>query len=66
MPPTHHHMTAEADNGEEVLFACSVESCGRRFVLRRSGGLTIIDSGDPFATHSGSVGGLGMDSSIDA
>jgi hypothetical protein len=52
-----HHLTIEADDGADVLLACSVESCGRRVVVRRSGGLVVLQQGDFFAFHrSGSDG----------
>ena len=55
---TQHGMTLEVDNGAELLFACRHEDCGRRLVLRRSGGLTILDQGDFFALHRGGTPGL--------
>jgi hypothetical protein len=55
---TEHRMTIEADNGDELLLSCPEESCGRRLVLKRSGGMVVLDRGDFFATHSG--GGLGL------
>jgi hypothetical protein len=43
-----------------LLFEC-VEGCGRRLVVDRvSGGLTIIDRGDPLATHRGSHSDLSL------
>jgi hypothetical protein len=53
-----HRLTMEADNGHEVLFACSVESCGRRLVVKRSGGLVVLQRGDFFAHHAGGTPGL--------
>ncbi|HEX6578814.1 MAG TPA: hypothetical protein VF082_10630 [Jiangellaceae bacterium] len=53
-----HRLTMEADNGHEVLFACSVESCGRRLVVKRSGDLVVLDRGDFFAHHAGGTPGL--------
>ena len=53
-----HGMTLEVDNGAELLFACPHEGCGRRLVLRRSGGLTVLDPGDFFALHRGGTPGL--------
>ena len=66
MPQQRHRLTAEADNGREILFVCDDDSCGRRLVLKRSGEYVVIDAGDPFALHSGSVGSIGHDASIDA
>ena len=50
-------MTADADNGDELLFTCD-QGCGRRVVISRSGGFTVIDRGDVDALHSGSAGPL--------
>lgn len=50
-------MTADADNGDELLFTCD-DGCGRRIVIARSGGFTVIDRGDVDALHSGSSGPL--------
>jgi hypothetical protein len=55
---THHRMTLEAGNGEEFLFVCHHDGCGRRLVLQRSGGLVVLDRGDFFALHSGGTSGL--------
>ena len=52
-----HDLLVEADNGIEVVFVCIEEACGRKVVLnRRRGDYTVIDQGDFFATHAGSVG----------
>jgi hypothetical protein len=48
-----HHLTIEADDGADVLLTCSVESCGRRVVVRRAGGLIVLQQGDFFALHRG-------------
>jgi hypothetical protein len=53
-----HHLTIEADDGEDVLFVCSVEGCGRRVVVRRSGGLIVLQQGDFFAFHRGGSDGI--------
>ncbi|WP_328997731.1 hypothetical protein OHA18_25090 [Kribbella sp. NBC_00709] len=53
---TQHKMVIEADNGAEVLFVCPHDSCGRRLVLKRSGGLVVLDRGDFFALHFGGQG----------
>lgn len=59
MNPTHH-MHVEADNGHEQLFVCPEPGCGRRLVLKRSGGLVVLDRGDFWALHSGGTSGLRM------
>ncbi len=53
-----HRLTIEADNGEDVLLVCSIESCGRRLVVKRSGGLVVLERGDFFARHVGGNDGL--------
>ncbi len=53
-----HHLTIEADDGTDVLFACPVEGCGRRVVARRSGELIVLDKGDFYALHVGGTSGL--------
>ncbi|MGH8839283.1 MAG: hypothetical protein ACRDVO_08505 [Jiangellaceae bacterium] len=53
-----HRLTMEADNGDDVLFTCSIESCGRRLVVKRSGGLVVLERGDFFARHVGGNDGL--------
>ncbi|MDT4979996.1 MAG: hypothetical protein QOG07_1875 [Pseudonocardiales bacterium] len=43
-----------------LVFAC-VDGCSRRMVVeRRTGVLTIIDRGDPYAQHRGSHSDLSM------
>ena len=49
-----HLMTIEADNGDEVLGVCP--DCERRVVLKRSGGLVVLDRGDFYAAHHMSRG----------
>ena len=61
---TSHQLTIEADNGDEVLFVCSTESCGKRLVVKRSGGLVVLDHGDFFAAHSGGSPGINMTVSV--
>ena len=59
-----HPLTMEADNGGEVLFACSVESCGRRLVVKRAGGLVVLERGDFFAHHAGGTPGLDISAAL--
>ncbi|MEV5963650.1 hypothetical protein AB0L70_17920 [Kribbella sp. NPDC051952] len=59
-----HRMVLEADNGMELLFVCPHDGCGRRLMLKRSGGLTVIDRGDFFALHYGGTEGLEISSGI--
>ncbi len=53
-----HQMQVEAQNGAEILFVCPEQACGRRFVLRRGGGLVVIDRGDLEARHVGGTGAI--------
>ena len=55
-----HRMTLDARSDEELLFVCPHEGCGRRLVLKRSGGLVVLDQGDFFALHYGGTEGLGI------
>lgn len=59
-----HHLTIEADDGLDVLFACPVEGCRRRVVVRRSGELIVLDKGDFFALHVGGTSGLDISSAV--
>jgi hypothetical protein len=59
-----HHFTAEADNGDEVVFVCPEAGCGRRLVLKRSGGLVVLDQGDFFARHIGGSDGMRVGADI--
>jgi hypothetical protein len=59
-----HRMLIEAQNDAEILFVCPEDGCGRRLVLKRSGGLTVIDQGDFFALHSGGTEGLELQTSL--
>jgi len=53
-----HLMAVEADNGDEVLVACS--ECGRRVILKRCGGLVVLNRGDFYAGHSVSRGPIAV------
>lgn len=55
---TRHRMVVDADNGDEVLFTCPEPDCGRRLIVKRSGGLVVLDRGDFFAMHDGGTEGL--------
>ena len=59
-----HHLTVEADDGLDVLFACPIEGCGRRVVVRRSGDLIVLDKGDFHALHVGGSSGLEISSVV--
>lgn len=53
-----HRLDTEADNGDEVVLICPEEACRRRLVVKRSGGLVVLDRGDFFARHIGGTSGL--------
>lgn len=59
-----HRLTVEADDGADVLLVCPVESCGRRVVVRRSGGLVVLEQGDFYAFHVGGTSGLEIATSV--
>jgi ABC-type iron transport system FetAB ATPase subunit len=58
-----HRMTLEADDGDGVLLVC-VSGCGRRLVVKRSGGLVVLDRGDFFALHTGGSEGLQISATL--
>ncbi len=54
-----HTMVNEASNGEETVYVCPVEGCGRRLVVNwRRPALTVLDQGDFWARHVGSSDGF--------
>ena len=58
MDITHRLEVTSSSSG--LLYECA-DGCGRRLVVdRSSGALTVIDKGDQFALHSGSLGGVGL------
>jgi hypothetical protein len=61
---TMHRMFVEARNDAEILFVCPELGCHRKLVLKRSGGLTVIDQGDFFALHSGGTEGLELSTEV--
>jgi hypothetical protein len=40
-----------------LVFECR-QGCGRRLAVDRAGRLTVLDRGEPWALHSGSIGGV--------
>ena len=56
MDITHRLQVTSSPAG--LLFECA-DGCGRRLVVDgRSGEMTVIDRGDPFARHAGANGGV--------
>ena len=54
-----HQMAIETDDGDDVVFMCREDDCGRRVMLRRrSQELVILETGDFFARHSGATSGM--------
>jgi hypothetical protein len=51
-------------NGEDVLFTCPEAGCGRRLIVKRHGGLIVLDQGDFFARHRGGTEGLEISAGI--
>ena len=61
-PGASHEMVCEAQTPFEALFVCTTEACGRRVVVGKSRpGLTVIDRGDFWVRHAGSLGGVALD-----
>jgi hypothetical protein len=56
--PTDRHMMIRTDrNGEQSLFECTVDQCGRRLVFDHVDvRLIVLTPGDPAALHQGSTG----------
>ena len=55
---THRLHVTSTPSG--LLFECEA-GCGRRMAVdRRTGALTVIDKGDQFARHTGSIGDIDM------
>jgi hypothetical protein len=48
-----HAMTAESSRPGEVIFSCAA-GCGRRVAVR-SGSMVVLERGDFFARHFGSM-----------
>jgi hypothetical protein len=59
-----HRMVVESDNGREALFVCPEPACGRRLVLKRPGGLVVLDQGDFYALHTGGTNGMQLSASL--
>ncbi len=61
-PIASHEMACEVQTPSEALFVCMDETCGRRVVVGKTWPrLTVIDRGDFWARHTGSLGGAAFD-----
>lgn len=59
-----HELVADA-SGPGLEFFCPESGCGRRLHLhRRTGALTILHRGDPYAVHRGHIGDVTMDVAV--
>jgi hypothetical protein len=59
---TPHQLSCTISPGG-LLFTCGDDDCGRRLVIDRDRGeMVVIDHGDPYASHRGSVGGVELSS----
>ena len=57
---TVHRLNGTVSPGG-LLFTCDEDGCGRRLVIdRERGEMVVIDRGDPYALHEGSIGGVVM------
>ena len=59
-PTATHRITVESNTSDGFLLVCQEAACGRRVVVHRQGGMTIIDRGDFFASHVGGNEGLDL------
>jgi hypothetical protein len=57
---TTHHMQVEVDDGRDIVFACPEAECGRRFLLRRSGGYMVLERGDVNVRHIGGTSNISL------
>ncbi len=57
----HHVFEVDDDDGRRIVFVCPVEGCGRRIiVVRGEGRYLVVDQGDFFARHTGTVGPISL------
>ena len=60
-----HRFDLDSDNGDEVVLVCPDDACRRRIVVKRSGGLVVLDRGEFGALHLGGNGGLHLFTELD-
>jgi hypothetical protein len=54
----YHQLSCEVSPAG-LVFTCDEDGCGRRLVIdRQRGRMVVIDRGDRYALHRGSVGGV--------
>jgi hypothetical protein len=61
---TTHRFDIDSDNGDEVVMICPNESCRRRVVIKRSGGLVVLDQGEFGALHVGGSPGMHISADV--
>jgi hypothetical protein len=56
-----HKMVCETETSAEALFVCTDEACGRRVVVGKGRPrLVVIDRGEFWVRHTGSLGGVSI------
>lgn len=63
---TNHRFDIDSDNGDEVVLVCPDATCRRRIVIKRSGGMVVLDQGDFGALHVGGSASLHITTAVDA
>jgi hypothetical protein len=58
-------MVVETSDDRGLHFVCLHDDCGRRMVMQRAGGYTVIERGDERALHSGSEGPVAFSIAVD-
>lgn len=61
-----HRFDVDSDNGTEVVLVCAEDACRRRIVVKRSGGLVVLDHGEFGALHVGGSDGLHVSAELGA
>lgn len=59
-----HWMEVDAETDDGVVLSCPEPGCGRRVVVGRDSGFQVIDQGDFYSRHVGSVGRIVADTDV--
>ena len=51
-----HWMHADRTGAATVVFTCPEQGCGRRVIIDQIRGMEVVDRGDFFARHIGTIG----------